>query len=100
MRNPPAFPRAAFTPSRGSELEYSQHNELTDAGEVGMTLRDYFASSALLGLLSSDGPADFPTRDTTDGESRTFDRRLAAVRYAETAYILADAMLAARATQS
>ncbi|MBA4187551.1 MAG: hypothetical protein C0467_05985 [Planctomycetaceae bacterium] len=63
--------------------------------DIDMTPRDRFASFALMGLLASDDAADFPTQDL-DLPNVKFDRRKTAARYAETAYILADAMLEAR----
>lgn len=48
------------------------------AAQHGMTLRDWFAGQALMGLLPSKGVVGFPTA------------------YAQVAYEYADAMLAAR----
>lgn len=76
----PAFPRPAFT----TELEMVGHDQLSEAGftctrQAGMSLRDWFAGQALAGLLA------WPNTGTNEQE------------YAEDAYHLADAMLAARA---
>ena len=67
MNNPPAFPCHLDTPS-----EYD-----------GMTLRDYFAAKAMLGLFSS---GHF--------KGSVFSQNT--VEVAKVAYIMADAMLAAR----
>lgn len=58
----------------------------TTAGTDGMTLRDYFAGQALIGLLSSE-----PINRTSDAEA-VHDSLL----FAQGAYLYADAMLAAR----
>lgn len=52
----------------------------SDPGSVGMSLRDYFAAQALVGLLSS------PTTDP----------RAPVERVSDASYEIADAMLAAR----
>jgi hypothetical protein len=64
----------------------------------GMSLRDYFAASALRGLIAGgDDCGDMRVKDVPNDPDRIrYDRREQANRYAETAYILADAMLAAR----
>jgi hypothetical protein len=49
------------------------------AAQEGMTLRDYFAGQALVGLVANPGPAPGPPE-----------------RFAAVAYEYADAMLAAR----
>lgn len=58
------------------------------------TLRDYFATEALAGLLanSESGPAIEPTAVALNGA----DRLEAAQWFAERAYMIADAMLQAR----
>lgn len=64
----PAFPHG------GNELEHAQQ---------GMTLRDYFAGQAIAGLLTHIPPAGMPSH-------------VARKKQAETAYQIADEMLAAR----
>ncbi len=55
------------------------------SADPGMTLRDYFAAKALVGMLANDGPEpSFPS----------FDKLAASM--AEVAYQYADAMLAER----
>ena len=79
MKNPPAFP--LNTPK--------WHESVSDAGfqdidfTMGMTLRDYFAAKAMLGLFSS---GHF--------KGSVFSQNT--VEVAKVAYIMADAMLAAR----
>jgi hypothetical protein len=51
--------------------------------ETGMTLRDYFAAKAMQGLIAS-------PRGTPDGRDATD------TYYAKCAYLMADAMMAAR----
>jgi hypothetical protein len=60
-------------------------------------LRDRFAGQALIGLLAAGHDCgDFRVKDQHDRVSAIyFDRKEAAKLYAETAYILADAMVAA-----
>lgn len=65
----PAFPNAAFGSSRNEQQ--------------GMTLRDYFAAKAMQGLIERRGGAELGSREKDE--------------VAEEAYILADAMLKARA---
>lgn len=67
-KNPPAFPVPNYVNADGETFASSP---------TGMTLRDYFASSALQGLLML--PIDSPKDD-----------------YAKDAYSFADAMLKAR----
>lgn len=64
MDNPQAFP----------------HGDPTNGGDIGMTLRDYFAGQALMGAISA-------SSGTGPDHIKIF---------AEVAYILADAMLAER----
>jgi hypothetical protein len=61
------------------------HTEANGAnsGDVGMTLRDYFAAQAMQGLIAS-------PRGTPDGKDATD------AYYAKAAYVMADAMLKAR----
>jgi len=79
MKNLPAFP--LNTPK--------WHESVSDAGfqdidfTMGMTLRDYFAAKAMLGLFSS---GHF--------KGSVFSQNT--VEVAKVAYIMADAMLAAR----
>ena len=79
MSNTPAFP--LNTPK--------WHESVSDAGfqdidfTMGMTLRDYFAAKAMLGLFSS---GHF--------KGSVFSQNT--VEVAKVAYIMADAMLAAR----
>lgn len=76
----PAFPTAGRS-----------ENEQSECGTIhnGMTLRDYFAAKALNGILSLT-PGFF-------GENKALTDTLLA---AETAYLYADAMLAAREKKS
>jgi hypothetical protein len=67
MKNEPAFPGVAYISIRG------------DKNPEGMTLRDYFAAKAMQTMLGWDN-------DKTNWDS-----------YAEDAYMMADAMLKARA---
>jgi hypothetical protein len=69
--------------------KYTSGERKADA--AGLTVRDYFASKALAGLLASE--ADSECGGAVHGQQLT---RRAAV-YAALAYELADAMLAARA---
>ena len=62
----------------GAAFPRSGNDDCTS--EFGMTLRDYFAGKALAGLLASG-------EDSIDAETNAHD-----------AYIIADAMLAARET--
>jgi hypothetical protein len=68
MKNQPAFP-----------CQYEEHLPTWN----GMTLRDYFATKAMQGLIAS-------PRGTPDGSDATD------VYYAKCAYLMADAMLKAR----
>ena len=67
--NPPAFPRA---------------DDTVYAGEMGMTLRDYFAGQALIGIIPLIWESPVP-QSAYEGVS------------AQAAYEYADAMLAKRA---
>jgi hypothetical protein len=61
-----------------------------------MTLRDYFAAAALQGWLS--GPCQGDVLDDYDDNSKSFAEHQALV--AKTCYGYADAMLAARESQT
>ena len=60
------------------------HGNPTDGGSSGMSLRDWFASMATVGMLASPHLRGDPTADHGD--------------FANLAYRIADAMLRARAT--
>lgn len=78
----PAFPQL-----NGFQKEIRPGPEYFRAETTGgMTLRDYFAGQALIGLLSSE-----PINRTSDAEA-VHDSLL----FAQGAYLYADAMLAAR----
>ena len=64
-----------------------------DCGQVGMTLRDWFAGQALAGHCSS---TEYLTAARKAGDQRGV---AATTQIAEGCYELADAMLAARAKQ-
>lgn len=68
----PAFPKAGLDPWGAAK-----------SVETGMTLRDYFAAKAMQGMVAAGGTVDL------DGEY-PFQKR------AKTAYLIADAMIAAR----
>lgn len=73
-RNFPAFPRSASeTPNYGASTE-----------QDGMTLRDWFAGQALMGLMAN---SDLPD---------LFKKGFAPHKAAEISYAVADAMLEAR----
>ncbi len=80
-RSVPAFPRSI--PFEGSDTA------LGIAMTSGMTLRDYFAAKALVGLLSYIAPTG---RVNAVGKIGQFDE----VGLAHTCFVLADAMLAER----
>lgn len=91
MADKKAEPVAAFPRTYGS------------GGHDGMTLRDYFAAKALIGLLPG---YDFEAREASADQFRTgMDDRMTDLdqSYAEgmanEAYIIADAMLARRSRQ-
>mgnify|MGYP006935522009 CR=1 FL=1 len=69
--NPPAFPRPELVLSEG------KRKFMTSFNQPGMTLRDYFAGQALVGLLSHPNLKDD-------------------IKFAATSYKIADAMLKAR----
>jgi len=71
----PAFPRPGI-PTNWSEGHLAHE---------GMSLRDYFAGQALIGLLAS------PVAPSTDGVAITSH-----LAYAKSAYLWADSMLSAR----
>lgn len=60
------------------------HGNPEQGGDPGMSLRDWFAGQALVGILS------------TSAAPAMFGLQGAEPRTAETAYVIADAMLAAR----
>lgn len=63
--------------------------------QTGMSLRDYFATAALQGVLSDEDQRTWP-KDSNNGETyNAWIRRLANER-AEFCYLQADAMLSAR----
>lgn len=73
----PAFPEHHyFDPGRG---QYGQHMTASDVGCGGMSLRDWFAGQALAGKCA------FPA-----------DSGIVADKLVAEAYIIADAMIAAR----
>jgi hypothetical protein len=94
----PAFPRPAFTTSDVTIQDFNGHAE-----QDGMTLRDYFAAKAMNALI--DG-YDHEARRASNPDSRTgFDDlphkdgssdATYAGQLADEAYLIADAMLAAR----
>ncbi len=73
MNNPPAFP----------------HGDPTHGGELGMTLRDYFAAKAMQGMLTSPEFLVVVTADQAVGGN-------AKERVSNIAFAYADAMLKAR----
>lgn len=87
----PAFPVnvgrvTTLTTSEGSEVSCYPMEP------TGMTLLDYFAAKAMLGLLTAEShpqAGGFPAAGATREET--------AIYFAQSAYILADAMLAERA---
>jgi hypothetical protein len=66
-------------------------NEANVNGTMGMTLRDWFAGQALAGMCAS-----YPEYERRE----TLDQTRGGKRISEAAYVLADAMLAARAQAS
>ena len=66
----------------------------TVAGSRGMSLRDYFAATALQGLISRIG-AGRPDSETIERDG-TKSGKTAAIDFSEAAYQYADAMLAER----
>lgn len=75
MNNPPAFPRPLSVDNFNPDITYPAY--------AGMTLRDYFAAKAMQGLIAS--PRGLL------GKNEITD-----VDYAQTAYLIADAMMKAR----
>lgn len=71
--NPKAFPR---------------QDDIFEHGEVGMTLRDYYAGQALIGIVSSNDPAVGKIAQKSNTEVQDL--------VAEMSYVYADAMLAER----
>ncbi len=77
------------------------HNEKHDDGthwstHAGMSLRDWFAGQALVGLTSGDdAPLVLQGQETADDA-----RRRVWAGVAKVAYVIADAMLAARESKS
>jgi hypothetical protein len=69
MDNPPAFPNSGATIP--SSLDYQDFQ--------GMTLRDYFAAKAMMGLLTAEIVGEYSNEHV-----------------AEISYVIADAMLCAR----
>jgi len=85
--NPPAFPMsAAFSPECG-----------TLPGQVGMTLRDYFAGQVLAGYTAV---PDTRTTNTTDPKKIAEWRKRMDDLDAQYCYRIADAMLRAREQSS
>jgi hypothetical protein len=78
----PAFP-----------LYLGVYNEPKPKHNHGMSLRDYFAAKALLGILSS---SDDVLCNSTTSEGKAIERRVYAAEIAESSYRFADAMIAAR----
>jgi hypothetical protein len=79
MNNQPAFPTGIITDGKGKII----------GGSNGMTLRDYFASRALQGLMAGRWKADM--------HGIPYDAyRADADEWAKSAYHFADAMLKAR----
>jgi hypothetical protein len=76
MTNEPAFP---------NQVRYYDPKTDSYVDSTGMTLRDYFASQALAGMLPSGDP-----------QGRSAFTEMTANELAEGAYIIADAMLKAR----
>lgn len=77
----PAFPRA------GAQVDVTRAG-IFDRGDIGMTLRDYFAAKAMQGELASQTNKEFYDDSDADAEG-----------LANWAYEMADAMLAAREAQ-
>jgi hypothetical protein len=114
--NPPAFPRPGYYPptSRDDDIEHLREMLPTvTEPQDGLTLRDYFAAVALQGILAGAGEdqpearvldyvydvrSDMELTDYTRQLRVSSTRRIAAnrVRIADTAYMMADAMLTAR----
>ena len=78
--------RAEQRPADGGPA-FPSHGSMGEVVQEGLSLRDYFAAKALSGLLSMHGAS-------VDGERLSVFKHSGAV--AENAYVLADAMLAAR----
>ena len=78
MDNPQAFP----------------HGNPTDGGDIGMTLRDYFAGQALAGICGN-GQL-LKQMPATLAASKQFGPDLIEAAYCNMAYKFADAMLAGR----
>lgn len=76
MKNPPAFPRAAFAPANVGYEDVGIHDS-----QEGMRLRDWFAGQALTGILACDAESD-TWMTPTDAAARSYE--------------LADAMLKER----
>jgi len=90
MKNEPAFPSNGYCVTEYGDLH---------TAEKGMTLRDYFAAKALQGFTSNpaDGIMDYnPDYDYADAGLPMPDLPPQFVDAAKRAYLLADAMLAAR----
>lgn len=83
----PAFPVADF------DHQVFQPRDVPEVRRLlsGMTLRDYFAAKALVGILTMVAQGQHDTRDGFDPPRKTREEKLAA-----DAYKLADAMLKAR----
>lgn len=77
MDNPQAFPGYRYNGTTDGVEQVGNQTYRCP----GMTLRDYFAASIIAGLYASDGIAPEPEKMAKD------------------AYAIADAMIAARATQ-
>lgn len=85
----PAFPRP-LSLHKPSELRSKELGDWFSEPQSGMSLRDYFAGQALAGWLSSFGPEHkHPVLWPDAGQG-----------VAQLSYMLADAMLAARARSS
>lgn len=82
MRNPDAFPRPM---GWNGHTHHEEHE--SNEGQVGMSLRDYFAGQALIGVMVMRAAM----HDVVDVSQESI---------AEEAYELADAMLAASAEEA
>lgn len=78
----PAFPKAGLDPWNAAK-----------SVQTGMTLRDYFAAAALQAIVSNEAHIQRLSRAYVE------DPRSSAECIAYEAYVLADAMLAARAEE-
>lgn len=87
----PAFPETRWDDKFGQDIQW-----------MGMTLRDYFAAASLSGILAQSNNVGFiPTRSSNgklneQGETLYEWRKRLYGSDAETAYMVADAMLAER----